>query len=63
MLWFYLTTFFAIAKIWGGLTFSWWWISLMVFLDLFQFVIDSIISYQINNENIIEEEKEENNKE
>ena len=59
MLWFYLTTFFIIAKIWGGLTFSWWLIALMVFLDLLQFIVDTTVSESINSEDVEAEELEE----
>ena len=63
MLWMALTTFFIIAKLCGGLTFSWWWIALMVFLDFFQFVIDTIISDSISKEDVEAEGEEESEEE
>lgn len=58
MLWMALTTFFIIAKLCGGLTFSWWWISLMVFLDFTQFVVDTVISDSISKEDVEAEDEE-----
>jgi len=57
MFWLSLTTFFIIAKIWGHLTFSWWWLILLFFIDLIEFLINSMITaYKAGLKDLIDDE-------